>query len=135
MSNPLRLVATMLMCVGLTSCVRTTEGSVAMTTEPGGSTSTSTSSSASPTTSRTRTSSPQSTSEVPAPAGAMTMKCDEFTKLDQAERVAVVKEIVSQENSPFGQLGDEFAETMASTMCQFMPDATVREVLMGSTPP
>lgn len=131
MSIPLRLVAIVLMCIGLAACVRTTEGSVAMTTEPGGPTSTS----RSPTTSRTPTSSPQTTSEVPAPPGAMTMKCDEFTQLDQAERVAAVKEILSQENSPFGPLGDEFAESMANTMCQFMPDMTVREVLMGSSPP
>lgn len=127
----LRLVATVLTCVGLAACVRTTEGSVAMTTEPGGTTSTSTSTS--PTTSRTRTSSPQTTSEVPAPPGATTMKCEEFTQLEQNERLAVVKEILSQENSVFGQLGDEFAESMANTMCQFMPEATVREVLMGSS--
>ena len=131
MRIPLRLVATVLTCVGLAACVRTTEGSVAMTTEPGGTTSTSTSTS--PTISRTRTSSPQTTSEVPAPPGAMTMKCDEFTQLEQNERLAVVKEILSQENSVFGQLGDEFAESMANTMCQFMPEATVREVLMGSS--
>lgn len=131
MGIPLRLVATVLMCVGLAACVRTTEGSVAMTTEPGGPTSTS----RSPTTSRPGTSSPETTSEVPAPAGAMTMKCDEFTQLDQPERVAVVKQILSQENSVFGPLGDEFAEPMANTMCQFMPDMTVREVLMGSSPP
>lgn len=97
-----------------------------MTTEPGGATTTST------TTSRTRTSTPQTTSEVPAPSNATTMKCEEFTELDQPERLAVVKEIIEQENSPFGALGDEFAESMANTMCQFMPDQTVRDVLTGS---
>jgi len=132
MGIPLRLAATVLMCVGLSACVRTIEGSVAMTTEPGGQTPTSTTSTS---TSRTRTSSPQTTSEVPAPPNAMTMKCDEFTQLDQAERLAVVNEILSQENSVFGQLGDEFAESMANTMCQFMPDETVHEVLTGFTPP
>ena len=97
-----------------------------MTTEPDGATTTST------TTSRTRTSTPQTTSEVPAPSNATTMKCEEFTELDQPERLAVVKEIIEQENSPFGALGDEFAESMANTMCQFMPDQTVRDVLTGS---
>lgn len=132
MGVPVRVVATAVMCLGLAACVRTTEGSVAMTTEPGGATSTSTSPPT--TTSRTRTSAPESTSEVPAPSNATRMKCDEFTKLDQPERLAVVKEIIDQENSPFGALGDEFAESMASTMCQFMPDQTVREVLTGSPP-
>lgn len=124
----LRSAAIVLICLGLVACERTVEGSVAMTTEPGPSTS------ASPTTSRTRTSSPETTtSEVPAPAGALAMKCEEFVELEQPERIAVVREILEQENSVFGQLGDEFAESMANTMCQFMPEATVREVLMGSS--
>ena len=129
MSARLRSAAIVLMCLGLVACEKTVEGSVAMTTQPGPSTS------ASPTTSRTRTPSPETTSEVPALAGALTMKCDEFVKLEQPARIAVVREILKQENSVFGQLGDEFAESMANTMCQFMPDAPVREVLMGSGPP
>ncbi len=114
MGSPLRVVAAALMCVGLSACVRTTAGSVAMTTEPGNATSTS----------------------IPNPSspGAMNMKCDEFTKLDPAKRLAVVKEILAKESSPFGPLGDEFAESMASTMCQFMPDRTVHDILTGSRP-
>jgi hypothetical protein len=114
MGSPLRVVAAALMCVGLTACVRTTAGSVAMTTEPDNPTSTS--------------------SPIPASPGAMNMKCDEFTKLDQPKRRAVVKQILATESSPFGPLGDEFAESMASTMCQFMPDRTVHEILTGSRP-
>ena len=61
----------------------------------------------------------------------MTMTCGEFSQLEQDERLAVVKEILSEENSAFGPLGDEFAETMANTMCEFMPDRTVRAILTG----
>jgi hypothetical protein len=63
------------------------------------------------------------------------MKCSEFTKLDNDERLAVVKEILEQSKSAFGPLGDEFAESMANTMCQFLHDETVYEVLTGSPPP
>jgi hypothetical protein len=138
MGMPVRVTAVIVMCLGLAGCVKTTEGSVAMTTEPGSATSTSTSSPSRTTSRPTTQSSPTrttSTSEVPAPPGAMTMKCSEFTKLDQPTRLAVVKEILSEENSAFGPLGDDFAETMANTMCDFMPEMTVREILTGSPPP
>jgi hypothetical protein len=62
------------------------------------------------------------------------MTCGEFIKLEQPERLAVVKEILSEDNSAFGPLGDEFSETMANTMCEFMPDRTVREILTGTPP-
>jgi hypothetical protein len=126
MGVPVRVVAAAVMCLGIAACDRTTGGSVAMTTEPGGPiTTTTTTSKPTPTT---------TTSEVPAPPGAMTMTCQEFVKLDDAERLAVVKEILSDDNSAFGPLGDDFAETMANTMCEFMPDRTVREILTGTPP-
>jgi hypothetical protein len=139
MGIPLRIVAVVLTCVGMAGCVRTTEGSVAMTTEPGGTSTTSTTTSTprptSPT-SRTRTSAPTSTTDVPAPPGALTMKCDEFVALEQPTRVAVVKEILKDDASnSFGPLGADFAESIANTMCQFLPDETVKEVLTGSSPP
>jgi hypothetical protein len=72
---------------------------------------------------------------VPAPGNALTMTCKEFAGLDDATRKAVVKAILAEEtHSPFGVLGVEFAESMATTMCQFLPDSTVREVLMGTPP-
>lgn len=63
------------------------------------------------------------------------MTCDEFVGLDQATRLAVVKEILANEQSSLGVLGEEFAESIANTMCQFMPTSTVREILSGSPPP
>lgn len=125
MDMPVRAVAAVVMCLGLAACVKTTEGSVAMTTEPGGPITTTTTSTPTPTT---------TTSEVPAPPGALTMTCAEFVKLDPDERLAVVREILSEENSAFGPLGDEFSETMANTMCEYMPERTVREILTGTPP-
>lgn len=130
MGMPVRVVATAVMCLGLAACVKTTGGSVVMTTEPGGSTPTSTTAS----TTTSRPSSTPTTSEVPAPPGAMTMTCKDYVKLDEPTRLAVVKEILKGNNSAFGPLGDDFSETMANTMCEFMPDRTVREILTGTPP-
>jgi hypothetical protein len=121
-------------CLGMTTgCERTVPGTVAMTTQPGPTTTRPSTTKSRPTAAPTRTSSP--TSEVPAPANALTMTCKEFTGLDDATQKAVVKAILDQEkDNPFGTLGTEFAESIASTMCEFLPDSTVREVLMGSPP-
>lgn len=151
MNTPLRVSAAALICLGVaTACVRTTEGDVAMTTEPGGpltTTTRTTTRTTTPTTTTPRTTTSGSpttspgapptspTSAVPAPANALTMKCSEFIELDQATRLAVVKEILANEESSFGVLGEEFAESIANTMCQFMKESTVREVLSGSPPP
>jgi hypothetical protein len=63
------------------------------------------------------------------------MKCSEFTQLPKPQRQAVVKEILQNNNSVFGPLGADFAETMATTMCQFTTEETVYQVLTGSPPP
>jgi hypothetical protein len=63
------------------------------------------------------------------------MACSEFVNLDQATRLAVVRAILAGQDSVFGPMGAEFASSMANTMCQFLPDSTVREVLTGSPPP
>ena len=146
MRMQLLAVAAAVLCVGVAgACERNVPGTVAMTTEPG------------PTTTRpTRTprafpslpalpslpmlpfpsTSPTSpTSTVPAPANALTMSCKEFAGLDDATRKAVVQAILDKEkDSPFGVLGAEFADSMATTMCQFLPQSTVREVLTGTPP-
>jgi hypothetical protein len=64
------------------------------------------------------------------------MKCDQFVKLDEPTRVAVVKEILKDDTTnSYGPLGADFAQSIANTMCQFLPDETVKEVLTGSSPP
>jgi hypothetical protein len=144
--------AALSVCLGLAACEKTTEGSVAMTTEPGGPITTTTTTTpktttpqtttpqtrttTTPTTSTTTTTTTSTTtSAVPAPAGATTMKCSEFTQLAKPQRQAVVKQILQNNNSMFGPAGADFAEMMATTMCQFTTEETVYEVLTGSPPP
>ncbi|ABM16377.1 conserved hypothetical protein [Mycolicibacterium vanbaalenii PYR-1] len=124
-----------------TACQRTTEGAVAQTTQPGP-----------PLTSAPTTSSrapgipgipdiqipnlPLPTRntdvpEVPAPANAMTMTCEEFTDLDEPTRVAVVREILSQEGNPLGPDGEFVGQILADAACQFLPSAVVADVLLG----
>jgi hypothetical protein len=154
MRTHLRVTVGALIFVGLaTGCSHTTTGTVAMTTEPGPPLS-------SP--SRTPDAEPGFPSipglpnipglpqipglplpgntdvpEVPAPANALTMKCSEFTKLDEATQRAVIKAILEEEKSGQGQ-GPEsemIASIMATTMCSFLPSAVVKEVVTGGLPP
>ncbi len=125
-------------------CERTTPGTVAMTTQPGP-----------PITSTTRTPPttvpglpgipmpdipipgfPRNTDVpvVPAPPNAQTMKCSEFNKLDEATRLAVIRAILAQENNPLGPNGESVGQMLVEAACQFLPQATVSEVLMGTPP-
>ena len=145
MKTHVRVGAAALILVGLaTGCSRTTEGTVAMTTEPG------------PPISSGDTETGQPTipglpdfefpdipglpglpgsdvPDVPAPANAQTMTCDEYTGLDEATQKAVIRAILTEDG-----VTDEEAEftamLMAGAMCQFMPDLTVSEVVSGSPP-
>jgi hypothetical protein len=134
-----------LILAGLTAgCERTTPGTVAMTTQPGP-----------PITSTKR--SPMTTMPglpgipipeihipglpgntnvpvVPAPPNALTMKCSEFTKLDEATRLAVIRAVLAQKNNPLGPNGESVGQMLVEAACQFLPQATVSEVLMGTPP-
>jgi hypothetical protein len=138
-------VAVGVLCVGVAvACEKSVPGTVAMTTEPGAPLTTQRTTLAMPTipaipglpsfTLPMPTSPSTPTSTVPAPADALTMTCKEFGGLDEATRKAVVQAILAQQaDSPFGMLGAEFAESMATTVCQFVPQSTVKEVLTGTT--
>lgn len=151
MKTHLRMTAAALILLGVTTaCGRTTEGTVAMTTEPGP-----------PINSPTRTPSTglpgipgmpnipipglpipslpipgRSTNvpTVPAPPNAMTMKCQEFSGLDEATRLAVIREILKQDNNPLGPNGEDIGQMLVEAACQFLPSATVSEVLTGTPP-
>jgi hypothetical protein len=133
-----------LILAGLTAgCERTTPGTVAMTTQPGP-----------PITSTTRTPTtvpglpgipipdipipgfPRNTDVpvVPAPPNALTMTCSDFNKLDEATRLAVIRAILAQENNPLGPNGESVGQMLVEAACQFLPQATVSEVLMGTPP-
>ncbi len=126
-----------------TACQRTTEGTVAQTTEPGPPIS-----SDDPITTDgpsipglpgieipnlplpTRNT---DVPEVPAPANALDMTCEEYNDLDEATRVAVVRKILAQEGNPLGPDGEFVGQMLADAACQFLPSATVSEVLMGGS--
>ena len=142
MKTHVRVTAAALILTGLaTGCSRTTEGTVAMTTEPG------------PRTTSRPSSSPtipglpnieipnipipgipgSDIPDVPAPPNATTMTCEEYTGLDEATQKAVIRAILAGENN--SNQGEELtAMIMAGAMCQFMPSLTVSEVVSGSPP-
>ena len=145
MKTYVRVGAAALIVVGLAAgCSRTTEGTVAMTTEPGPPISSGDTETGSPTI-------PglpdiqlpnipglpglpgSDVPDVPAPANAQTMTCEEYTGLDEATQKAVVRAILTEDG-----VTDETAELtamlMAGAMCQFMPELTVSEVVSGSPP-
>jgi hypothetical protein len=152
MRTHLRVTAAALIFVGVaTGCARTTEGAVAQTTEPGP-----------PIESPRRTPSAQPTlpgipglpnipglpqfpglpgntnvPDVPAPANWDTMKCSEFSKLDEASQKAVIKAILKDAGNQQGQGSESevVAGLMATAMCSFLPSAVVKEVVMGGSPP
>ncbi|MGV0835807.1 hypothetical protein [Mycolicibacterium thermoresistibile] len=124
-----------LLLVLTTGCTQVTGGTVAMTTEPGPplTTTATTTPRAAPDLTlprlprRTGTPNP----DVPAPPNALTMTCAEYNELDADTQMAVVQAHIAEEDNPFGMLGPEAAKPVADTMCQFMPEATVKQVLLG----
>ena len=142
-----RVTAAALILMGLaTGCQQTTEGSVAMTTEPGP-----------PLTSAPTRTVPSLPSipglpnlpipdiqipglpntnlpEVPAPPNATTMTCAEYNDLDDATKLAVIRAIVGQDDNPRASDDEMVALIMADMMCQFMPDSVVNEVVLGGLP-
>ncbi|MDZ5084120.1 MULTISPECIES: hypothetical protein [Mycobacteriaceae] len=149
MKTHLRVAATALIGLAIvlgltTACQRTTEGTVAQTTEPGPPLP------SAPTTTSGRPGIPglpeipgipipdiplptrnTNVPEVPAPPNATTMTCGEYNDLDEATRVAVVREILAQENNPLGPDGEFVGQILADAACQFLPGARVSEILMG----
>lgn len=134
----------------LTGCGRSTDGTVAMTTEPGPPLN------SEPTTTSDRgipglpqiPGLPEITipniplpgqqsdvPDVPAPPDALTMKCSDFNKLDEATKKAVVNAILEGEDSVLGPDNVDIARSLADAVCQFLPGSTVSEVLLGGPVP
>ncbi|MGW0160052.1 hypothetical protein ACWDUN_12100 [Mycobacterium sp. NPDC003323] len=131
----------------LTGCARSTDGSVAMTTEPGP-----------PLTTETTTRPPvipglpeipglpditipgfptqgSDVPDVPPPPDALTMTCADYNQLDEATQKAVVNAILEGEQSILGPDNIEIAKSLADAVCQFLTDSTVSEVLLGGPVP
>ncbi|WP_326544803.1 hypothetical protein QGN32_12955 [Mycolicibacterium sp. ND9-15] len=137
MKTHVRLAAAVLVLVAVTTaCQRTTEGSVAMTTEPGP-----------PLTSPSIPGLPDiglpdiplptrntDVPVVPAPPNALSMTCEEYNGLDEPTQVAVIREILKQEGNPLGPNGEGIGQMLVGAACQFLPSATVNEVLLGKPP-
>jgi hypothetical protein len=62
------------------------------------------------------------------------MTCSEFNKLDEATRLAVIRAILAQDNNPLGPNSESVGQMLAEAACQFLPQTTVSEVLMGTPP-
>jgi hypothetical protein len=143
MKTHVRVTAAALILAGLASgCSRTTEGTVAMTTEPGPSTTTSRPSSAPSIPGLPDIELPNipipgfpgsDIPDVPPPPNATTMTCEEYTGLDEATQKAVIRAILKGENR-VNESEELTAMLMAGAMCQFMPGLTVSEVVSGSPP-
>ncbi len=150
MKTHVRVAAAALIVLGVTTaCQQTTEGTVAMTTEPGPPIP-----SATGTPGRAgyagnaRTAGPAGDSD-PEPAVAGQHRCprgpgtaqcadhdvQEFSDLDEATRLAVIREILKQDDNPLGPDGESVGQMLVEAACQFLPDATVNEVLLGGGPP
>ena len=155
MRTHLRVTAAALVFVGLaTGCARTTPGTVAMTTEPGPPI-------AAPSQPPSADEPgfpgipglpglpsipglpqipgfpmPGNTDlpKVPAPPNALTMKCSEYTDLDEATQLAVIRAILAEQKNE-GPEAEMIAMIMATTMCGFLPSAVVKEVVLGGSPP
>jgi hypothetical protein len=129
------LVAAALFVVAaaVAGCDRTTEGTVAMTTEAGPPLRSSTSSR--PTPSSPRTTLPRTSSPAPPPGDALALTCKQYVGLDEASRTAVVEEILKDQSSVLSPGDADIAKTLADAVCTFLPDSTVAEILLGETPP
>jgi hypothetical protein len=149
MKTHVRVTAAALILAGLaTGCQRTTEGTVAMTTEPGppiasGPTATRTPSTGLPglpglpnipgieIPGLPNTDLP----EVAAPPNALTMTCSEYNDLDEATQLAAIRAILAEKGGPLGPEDEMIALLMANSMCQFLPDAVVSDTVLGEMPP
>ncbi|MEH3137311.1 MAG: hypothetical protein PGN30_20190 [Mycolicibacterium neoaurum] len=131
----------------LAGCGRTTEGTVAMTTEPGPPLTTTTS--ARPPVIPGLPEIPglpditipgfptrgSNVPDVPPPPDALTMTCADYNQLDEANQKAVVNAILKGEQSILGPDNIEIATSLADAVCQFLTGSTVREVLLGGPVP
>lgn len=125
--------AVFVVAAALAGCDRTTEGTVAMTTEAGPPLRSSTS--ARPAPSSPRTSTPRTSSNTPPPGDPLAVTCQEYVDLDEANRTAVIDEILKDETAVLSPGDSEIAKTLADAVCTFLPDSTVAQILLGETPP
>lgn len=59
------------------------------------------------------------------------MTCEEFGALDTARQKAVVRELIADGQTPFTEQDVDVATTLADSVCAFLPDNLVVDVLLG----
>jgi hypothetical protein len=84
-----------------------------------------------PSTSR---STPSRTPSAQPPGDAMTTTCKQYTKLSTDDQQAVIEAIIEHEGSPLGPENLDIAKGLTDAACQFLPDVTVSEILLGTPP-
>jgi hypothetical protein len=116
--------AALLVAGAVGGCSQTVPGTVAMTTEPGASTS-------------TRGSSPSTSPRTPsAPGAAQSITCGEFMDMTPEDQVAVIGEIFGNYGDMVGTAEMDTMRMAADAMCQFLPkDIVLNEILLGGSPP
>lgn len=134
-------VAALLLAGALTACSQTVEGTATRAGSPDSTADTRTppTTRRPSTTSSPRTTSPRSTDSptpgAPPSGDPLTMTCEEYVDLDAAGQDAVVEAILTEEGSVLGPENTDIAKSLADAMCQFLPSATVSELLLGTPPP
>ena len=127
-----------LMLTGLVgACSRTVEGTATRAGSPDATAETriptpSTRSSTPRTTSR---STPSRTPGAQPPGDALSTTCEQYNDLDAAGQDAVIEAILNQEGSVLGPENVDIAKGLTDAACQFLPDVTVSEILLGTPPP
>jgi hypothetical protein len=126
--------AALLLAGAVAGCAHTVTGTVAMTTEPGAS-STSTPRTSTPRTSTPGTSTPRTPSDAP-PGDAQSVTCGEFVKMDPSTQASVIDEILGEFGPSMSGDNAEAMRIAADAMCQILPkDVVLNDILMGGSPP
>ena len=64
------------------------------------------------------------------------MTCSEYNDLDEATQLAAIRAILAEKGGgPLGPEDEMIALLMATSMCQFLPDAVVSDTVLGEMPP
>lgn len=142
MTSPVRTFAVAtgaaLMLTGvLGACSRTVEGTATRAGSPDATAETripspSTRSSAPRSTTRTT---PSRTPGASPPGDPLTTTCEQYTDMNAADQNAVVEAILADEGSVLGPENIDIAKSLTDAACQFLPKATVSEILLGTPPP
>lgn len=127
------IAATVVLIAGITGCSHMTTGTATMRPQPVPETRRSTVPTI-PRTTSPRSTAPRPSSDVPAPSNSLTMSCQDYLDLDQETRLAVIGEILRQHGSAL-EGGSDITKTLADAVCQFLPNSTVSEVLVGGPVP